>query len=83
MGSQYNVINQIRPKAGCIVEIGSWNGDNSTPILHKYCKDNGLKFYTVDVDQKVCARVKDGGYGESYCMTGEKFMKEIDRKSVV
>ena len=79
MGARaYTLIqNHLENITGAVVEIGSERNEGSTTFLHKICKENDIKFYTVDFNELQYLNAKMITNGNAYNMTGEHFFEHI------
>jgi hypothetical protein len=84
MGAQlhYLLLDYEEQLNGAIIEIGSDQGEKSTDFYAGFAyKKDQFKFYTVDINKTISDRAKELAKKvpnmESYCMSGEKFLKKV------
>jgi hypothetical protein len=84
MGAQlhYLLLDYEEQLNGAIIEIGSDQGEKSTDFYAGFVyKKQQFNFYTVDIDKTVSDRAKKLAEKvpnmESYCTSGEKFLKKV------
>jgi hypothetical protein len=82
MGARpYRYLALYDPAPGCLVEVGSENGEGSTAWLADYAKRHGLRFYTADVDATVHQRAKEITPGARLC-PGTTLLNRVGSVSV-
>ena len=80
MGAQaYRIIEDyVEFLYGSVVEIGSDRGEGSTLFLSKFCKENNLKFYSVDFEKEAYETACSTPFTITCNCTGEEFLKEFN-----
>lgn len=74
--SRYSLIEKVMPyyKDGVVLEIGMERGEGSTTFFNEFCRNSGLKFYSVDFDPIPRQSVQDLDWVIPVTMTGEDFL---------
>ena len=84
MGSPFRSIVQCASVLqGSVVEIGSERGEGSTAFLSSFCKQLGLKFYSVDFEQEAYLKAKGTPNTIAVHSTGEEFLKNFPKNEKI